>query len=61
MDGGVAAFIPRPPTPHAVKVCCFPVNEVLATVQVRFGSRARGLHGGGRCRRNAGAPKTGGR
>ncbi|EFJ41728.1 hypothetical protein VOLCADRAFT_98256 [Volvox carteri f. nagariensis] len=35
MDGGVAAFIPRPPTDHAVKVCCFPVNEVLATVQDR--------------------------
>ncbi|GLC38910.1 hypothetical protein PLESTM_000795000 [Pleodorina starrii] len=35
MDGGVAAFIPRPPTEYAVKVCCFPVNEVLATVQDR--------------------------
>lgn len=35
MDGGVAAFIPRPPTEYTVKVCCFPVNEVLATVQVR--------------------------
>lgn len=32
MDGGVAAFIPRPPTPNAVKVCCFPVNEVLSRV-----------------------------
>ncbi|KXZ44254.1 hypothetical protein GPECTOR_70g485 [Gonium pectorale] len=35
MDGGVAAFIPRPPTEYAVKVCCFPVSEVLATVQDR--------------------------
>lgn len=35
MDGGVAAFIPRPPTPCAVKVCCFPVNELLSKVQGR--------------------------
>ncbi|PNW85631.1 hypothetical protein CHLRE_03g195500v5 [Chlamydomonas reinhardtii] len=41
MDGGVAAFIPRPPTPHAVKVCCFPVNEVLATVQDRVAQYER--------------------
>ena len=38
MDGGVAAFIPRPPTKYVVKVCCFPVSEVLATVQVREGN-----------------------
>ncbi|GIL51483.1 hypothetical protein Vafri_7461 [Volvox africanus] len=41
MDGGVAAFIPRPPTEYAVKVCCFPVNEVLATVQDRVAQYER--------------------
>ncbi|KAG2433513.1 hypothetical protein HYH02_012631 [Chlamydomonas schloesseri] len=41
MDGGVAAFIPRPPTPYSVKVCCFPVNEVLATVQDRVAQYER--------------------
>ncbi|KAG2498150.1 hypothetical protein HYH03_003908 [Edaphochlamys debaryana] len=41
MDGGVAAFVPRPPTEYAVKVCCFPVNEVLATVQDRVSQYER--------------------
>eukprot|EP00197_Chlamydomonas_leiostraca_P004486 CAMPEP_0202860012 /NCGR_PEP_ID=MMETSP1391-20130828/1896_1 /ASSEMBLY_ACC=CAM_ASM_000867 /TAXON_ID=1034604 /ORGANISM="Chlamydomonas leiostraca, Strain SAG 11-49" /LENGTH=525 /DNA_ID=CAMNT_0049539131 /DNA_START=249 /DNA_END=1826 /DNA_ORIENTATION=+ len=33
MDGGVASFIPSPPTPTTVKVCCFPVSDILNRVQ----------------------------
>ncbi len=34
MDGGVGAFIPEVPhTQTSVKVCCFPVSEMLAKVQ----------------------------
>jgi hypothetical protein len=33
VDGGVAAFIPRPPTPTAVRVSCIPISQLLARVQ----------------------------
>ncbi|GAX72689.1 hypothetical protein CEUSTIGMA_g145.t1 [Chlamydomonas eustigma] len=34
MDGGVMDFVPSPPeTQHVVKVCCFPVHQVLNAVQ----------------------------
>lgn len=41
MDGGVGAFMPRPPTPLAIKVCCFPVSDVLARVQPALQVRLR--------------------
>ena len=33
VDGGVTDFVPSPPTPTVVKVCCFPVSEAFARVK----------------------------
>lgn len=38
MDGGVMNFLPRPPTPTSITVCCFPVNELLAKLPSEVGS-----------------------
>eukprot|EP00195_Chlamydomonas_chlamydogama_P016101 CAMPEP_0202891716 /NCGR_PEP_ID=MMETSP1392-20130828/1710_1 /ASSEMBLY_ACC=CAM_ASM_000868 /TAXON_ID=225041 /ORGANISM="Chlamydomonas chlamydogama, Strain SAG 11-48b" /LENGTH=529 /DNA_ID=CAMNT_0049575549 /DNA_START=201 /DNA_END=1792 /DNA_ORIENTATION=+ len=41
VDGGVANFVPAPPTPTAIKVCCFPVNQILNRVQPTVQNSAR--------------------
>ncbi|KAG1679503.1 hypothetical protein FOA52_011103 [Chlamydomonas sp. UWO 241] len=41
IDGGATAFIPSPPTPHVVRISCWPLHRLLETVRPAVALSAR--------------------